>query len=286
MKVKQSMKYLFSGLIEKFLSKKQKRVVILCYHSVSPSSKFASATPELFEEHLRWLKDHCYVVPFSQIFSLSQKFAISKKPIVAITFDDGYQDNYQYVFPLLKKYGLPATFFVTTGFIEKDSRILEHFCVLRRCGLEEITPLSWDQILEMHRSGLEIGSHTHSHFNLARLDSSSVEYELKKSKEILEDRLGTSIKLLAYPFGKYKRHFTKATLEIAQKVGYQYGAAVAFRAVREHDLPLALPRFFVTRDSIKVLLQKIYGAWDWLGWWQEKAPLWVARFISKKDFEV
>src|SRR6267378_6815015 len=91
------------------------RVLVLCYHSVHPLKSFRSASPELFEHHLHWLSGHCKVIPFSKIFN-----ALSEKPdwpSVAITFDDGYADNYEYAFPLLQKYGLVATFFLTVGLI-------------------------------------------------------------------------------------------------------------------------------------------------------------------------
>jgi peptidoglycan/xylan/chitin deacetylase (PgdA/CDA1 family) len=255
---------------------------------VHPTKGFTSATPSLFEEHLRWLSERTLVVPFSKIFSIARTNSRQRneKPIVAITFDDGYADNYEYAFPLLQKYRLSAAFFITAGLIERDRTVVERFLSLRRCCLEDIESLSWEQVREMQKTGMEIGSHTWSHPNLARLEPTRVESELRRSKEIIEERLGVSVDLLAYPFGKYKRHFTAATMEIAWSAGFRYGAAVAFRAIRPSDSPLALPRFFVTRDSVKTLAQKVYGAWDWLGWWHERVPLWLARLISRKDFEV
>jgi len=265
---------------------RENRTVILCYHSVSPSTRFASASPELFEEHLLWLKDNCDVVPFSRALSWDYKYCRDEKPVVAITFDDGYADNYEYAFPLLKKYGMTATFFVTVGFVERDPKVLERFKYLRKCNLDELIPLSWEQIGEMRKMGMEIGAHTYSHPNLARLDRKKAKWELERSKQILEDRLGEPVTSLAYPFGKRLRHFTNETIQIAREVGYSYGAAVAFHAVRKDDDPLSLPRFFVTRDTVETLSQKVYGAWDWLGWWQEKSPLWLARIVSPRDFEV
>jgi peptidoglycan/xylan/chitin deacetylase (PgdA/CDA1 family) len=284
------MKNKIKGLIANFIlllrGMERSRMVILCYHSVSPSIGFASATPELFESHLLWLKENCHVVPFSQILSVVNRPNFDDKPVVAITFDDGYVDNYEWAFPLLKKHGLTATFFITVGFIEKDPKVLERFKHLRKCNPDELIPLSWEQIREMRKMGMEIGSHTYSHPNLASLDSKMARWELEQSKKILEDQLGEPVTALAYPFGKYKRHFTYETVEIVRELGYSIGASVAFRAVRKDDNPFMLPRFFATRDPVETLSQKIYGAWDWLGWWQENAPIKLAKFISPKDFEV
>jgi len=261
------------------------RIVVFCYHSIHPKKSFASATPELFASHLEWLKNNCNIIPFSQVLELTRN-GEGHKPYVAITFDDGYADNYEFAFPLLKEYNLHATFFVTAGLIEKDPVVLQRFLSLRNCSMEDIQPLTWQQVREMREAGLDIGSHTWSHFNLAKLDTNKLKIELFKSKQVLEDKLGTDVSLLAYPFGKYRRHFDERAIDIAQELGYKYGAAVAFRGVQADDNPFIIPRFFVTKDSVEVLAQKVYGYWDWLGWWQEKAPLWLARLISPEDFMV
>ncbi len=102
----------------------------------------------------------------------------------------------------------------------------------------------------------------------------------------MEERLGEEITLLAYPFGKPRRHFTWTTMKIAAELGYQMGATVLFRSLKKSDHPLALPRFFIMKDDVETLAAKVVGAWDWLGWWQEYAPTWAARIVSPKDFEV
>lgn len=76
------------------------------------------------------------------------------------------------------------------------------------------------------------------------------------------------------------KNFTYETVEIDQELGYLIGGAVAFRQVRKEDNPLILPRFTIFRDTIKTLFQKIYGAWDWVGWLQENIPIKLAKVIS------
>jgi peptidoglycan/xylan/chitin deacetylase (PgdA/CDA1 family) len=208
------------------------------------------------------------------------------RPKVAITFDDGYFDNYQYAYPLLVRNAVPATFFLTVGLLEGDPKVVERFGSLRQAQKKEIEPLAWDQVQEMSEAGMEVGCHTYSHRNLAFLQGSELEFELRNAKEIMEKRLEQEIAGLAYPFGKPRRHFNKTTVEEAQNAGYQYGAAVCLRGVKDGDLPWALPRFLVTEDSLEVLSSKINGAWDLLGYSQERTPLWLARLISPKDFSV
>ncbi|MEM4407031.1 MAG: polysaccharide deacetylase family protein [Candidatus Methanomethylicaceae archaeon] len=284
-RLKQATKRVISSVIARFATQ-GRRIVVLCYHSIHPSRSFASASPELFSTHLQWLKENTDIVPFTQIPEIASKQSELSRPVVAITFDDGYRDNYEYAFPLLQRYKIPATFFVTVGLLVNDRKVVERFLYLRNCEPWEIEPLSWEQVREMHRTGMEIGVHTYSHPNLAHLSVDEAKSELQIAKEILEAQLGSEVATLAYPFGKYRRHFTDETVRIAKDLGFRYGAAVAFRSVRASDSPLAIPRLFVTRDTVETLAQKVYGGWDWLGWWQEKAPLWLARFVSRKDFEV
>jgi peptidoglycan/xylan/chitin deacetylase (PgdA/CDA1 family) len=205
---------------------------------------------------------------------------------VAITFDDGYLDNYEYAFPLLMKHRLSATFFVTVGLLERDPQVIELFQFFRQAGKEETEPITWQQAREMMKVGMELGSHTYSHVNLASLGRSKLEWELMQAKELMENRIGERVNGLAYPFGKPRRHFNASTLRIVQEVGYQYAVAVLSRGVLRRDSQWILPRFFVTNDDISMLSAKIKGTWDWLGYFQEFSPPWMARLISPEDSRV
>jgi peptidoglycan/xylan/chitin deacetylase (PgdA/CDA1 family) len=262
------------------------RAVILCYHSVHSHRSFRSATPELFEMHLQWLKEHCDVVPLHELVSALSCDTRQSRVQVAITFDDGYVDNYEHAFPLLMKHGLAATFFITAGLLERDRQVLDRFASLRQVNTQEVEPLGWEHVREMQRGGMEVGSHTYSHPNLASLEHRQFKRELKSAKEIMQDRLGQEVVGLAYPFGKLGRHFNETTVEQAQNAGYQYGAGICFRRVQAGDSCWALPRFLMTEDSLEVLSSKVSGAWDLLGQSQERTPIWLARLMSPKDFSV
>jgi hypothetical protein len=138
---------------------------------------------------------------------------------------------------------------------------------------EEIRPLDWSAVREMRRAGMEVGAHTYSHPNLARLDRRAAELEVRRPKAIIEDRLGVPVRLMAYPFGKPKRDFTQETADLVSSAGYEYAAAVAWRGIRASDSRFRIPRFSCTGDSVCTLRDKVSGAWDLLGAWQERAPL-------------
>ena len=156
--------------------------------------------------------------------------------------------------------------------------------MLRRSNCDDIRPLEWTRVREMHASGMEMGAHTFSHPNLARLDGNAVALELGRSKEIMEQRLGGRVSLMAYPFGKPRRHFRSETVEIAAGLGYVSAAAVLFRAVEPATSRFEVPRFFVTRDELDTLKEKVTGAWDLIGFWQARSPVWLARMVSPADF--
>lgn len=260
------------------------RVVVLCYHSIHPSKSFASATPDAFGRHLDWLAATCDVVPLQQVAEAVRGRG-STRPTVAITFDDGYADNFEFAFPALQARRLPATFFVTAGLIEREHRAVTRMQELRRSGFDEVRPMTWDELRSMRAAGMEIGAHTCTHPNLARLDQAAAADELCRSKAIIEDRLGAPIRSMAFPFGKFRRHYTPETVALAAAAGYEYACAVLFRAVRPWDSPLAIPRFFVTGDDdVGRLQDKVLGTWDVVGVWQERCPLWLARRVSPEDF--
>jgi peptidoglycan/xylan/chitin deacetylase (PgdA/CDA1 family) len=256
------------------------RTVILCYHSVHDDKPYASISPAEFERHLSWLRDHCEVVPFSEASAGPAR----GRSRVAITFDDGYADNAEIAAPLLLRYGLPATFFLTAGLIERDPAVLAHFAADRRARVEDIETLSWPQIRAMHGQGFSIGAHSYSHQNLAALTPAKCLRELTRSKELIEQRLGATVSAMAYPYGKLGRHVNADTIAAARAAGFRQAAAIAFRSVQARDEPLALPRFFIAHDRVEQLSEKIAGAWDFVGWWQERTPRWLARLVSPGDF--
>ena len=260
-----------------------RRVVGLCYHSIHPSSSFASASPELFERQLAWLAEACDVIPMRAVLEAAAD-PDRDRPAVAITFDDGYADNHEFAFPLLRKYRLPATIFITAGLSDGDPAVHARFQALRGVPADEIRPLEWAQAREMRAEGLEIGGHTYSHRNLIRLPRDQVARELRVSKEILEDRLGAPVDLLAYPFGKPGRQFDETTVAIARDSGYT--------PCRGHPLPVgpaqATHRLRFRASSRPATRSRALGEGTrrlgLSGRLAGAAPRALARLVSPQDF--
>jgi peptidoglycan/xylan/chitin deacetylase (PgdA/CDA1 family) len=258
------------------------RRVVFCYHSVHPNRPFHSTTPEMFDRHVQWLKDRCHLVSLPDL--MSNRARRRDKPLVAITFDDGYEDNHSQALPILARHGATATFFITAGFVDRHPDVVARFQRLLRCHADDLVPLDWTQVRELRACGMTIGSHTFSHRNLARLDAAETDQELRVSKDLISDRLSCDVDLLAYPFGKPRVHFTSMTAARTAAAGYALAAAVTFRGVRATDSSFSIPRFFTDGDDLSKLAAKIDGAYDSIGWWQEHVPLPVLKAVSPEDF--
>jgi len=171
---------------------------ILMFHRVNdygPDS--LSMRVDVFDEMLRVLKDEYRVVPLSSLTdSIEGKRKIEAGSVV-ITFDDGYRDNFLYAAPLLRKYQLPATFFVTSGYIGTD-RV---FPWDARSAVK-FQLMNWEEVRELNRSGFEIGGHTANHVNLGVVPVDEAMKEIVGCKEKIEEQLGKRIAAFAYPFGR------------------------------------------------------------------------------------
>lgn len=166
------------------------------YHSVAENSEFSTVRPADFAAQMAYLKKRKFNI--IKLTALAQ-ILINKKNIppktVVLTFDDGYEDNYRYVWPILKQYNFPATFFVSTGFLGQD------FVTPRGTSLRVMTN---KQIIELDRIGLvEIGSHSHKHLKLANLSVKEARQELENSRMILGKILNKKVLSMSYPSGRF-----------------------------------------------------------------------------------
>jgi peptidoglycan/xylan/chitin deacetylase (PgdA/CDA1 family) len=158
-------------------------VVILLYHRIGRDGAEIELPRETFGRHLEHLAQR------EQVLSLDEALTERDGGGVVLTFDDGYQDFHQQVVPLLLTYGLPATLYLATGLVGGEA------------GGDGVDRLSWSDLQEAMLTELvTVGAHTHTHGDLSRATESEAEEEMRRSKELIEDRLGVSCRHFAYPF--------------------------------------------------------------------------------------
>lgn len=187
------------------------KIPILMYHSVhnmDPSEEANAnliVAPEAFESHLKALKEAGYytLTPEEAYRALTKNELPEGGKVVWLTFDDGIADFYTIVYPLLKKYQMTATNNIITSFSDE----------------ERPSVLTFDQIKEMKAQGMTFESHTVSHPDLARSDSSRQESELATSKQVLDKKLHQTTTTIVYPSGRY----SDLTMELAENNGYKMG---------------------------------------------------------------
>ncbi|TCM68139.1 polysaccharide deacetylase [Acinetobacter calcoaceticus] len=176
-----------------YRSSKLPRIVML--HQVNPDDKASGMNmpPEKFEHLLKYLINKNSVFCFVSELEQYQ----DQHNVVALSFDDGFLDNYQYAFPLLKKYNIKATIYLATK-------------------IKGIDKLEFEQIHEMSASGLiEFGAHTQHHVNLLTLSDEEAYNEMSASKKDVEALVGQCLSF-AYPFGR----FNDKHQQMAQEIGF------------------------------------------------------------------
>jgi peptidoglycan/xylan/chitin deacetylase (PgdA/CDA1 family) len=196
----------------------------LLYHRVGTeedcgTSPITCISIENFEMQLNYLLEQkYYFATLDEVVKyVKAEITLPEKTII-ITFDDGFQDNYKYAFPVLKKRGIKAAIFINTGFIGRRLSAKEAFGEIESQSKDIFFNfLSWDEIMEMSNNGIDFEPHTHTHANLTVLTEPEIEKEIKLSKDILEERLSKPAKHFSYPYGEYN----ESVRDFVRKMGFE-----------------------------------------------------------------
>src|SRR5690606_27737686 len=247
--------------------KKESILLVLNYHNFSSYSNYFFKRGQIldvsfakrFERQVRFLRRHFnFVTP--EDFINQKPSGIS----IHLTFDDGYRDNFDIAFPILKKYNVKATFFLATGFVNSSDWLWHdkaRYLVSRaKLAEEEVESLlrkmnqggeipktfiemvntlfddffgdqtprlmvNWDEVKLMRREGFEIAPHTHSHLVLDSLPRAIQKAEILNSVLAIKNNLGYTPKSFAYPNGRYN----KTTLSVLKEINIlEYGFNTEF----------------------------------------------------------
>jgi peptidoglycan/xylan/chitin deacetylase (PgdA/CDA1 family) len=225
-------------------NKKGKRIIAL--HEVKSASKL--------REKLLWLKEQYDLVSLADLFHQS----LGEKTMLAITFDDGYACWHEHAAPILVELGIPAVFFVCSGFIDVKEKVASRFCRNQLRRGQNLLPLSKEQLKDLAEHALfEIGSHTKNHLDLGQIhDEILLEEEVIGDRKQLQDWTGKDIRWFAYPFGGFDNVSSRAK-EYVIRASFD----AAFTLVPKF-LDNSEDKWMLGRDSLDVE----DSTWLWQAW--------------------
>lgn len=228
------------------------RLVIIMYHNLVYGRTGSEYNRDIynFEHDMAFIKSRFRIIDFSELLAIQSGAVKLESDAAIITFDDGDLSMYAIAYPLLREYGIKATFFIISGFVG------------------EVGYMNWSQIRELasYRDAagaalFTMGSHGTDHLYLEKLDAAAIAASLAESKAAIERETGQKVDVLALPFGSGSGN--TVITDLALKIGY-----AAIRTSEELVLPikaadpLRLPCINITNASTDGEMKKI---WTMLG---------------------
>lgn len=224
----------------------QARVPILMYHYVSelPSNpdhyrRDLTVLPENFEAQLQYLSGAGYhAITLTDLhLHLTQGYPMPEKPIV-LTFDDGYRDAYETVFPLLLDYGFTGTFFVLAT--------PAHF--------ESSDYLTWTQMKEMSDAGMEIQAHGRDHVDLRGRSNDYLVYQILGVQEAIQNHTGHLPRFFCYPSGQYDAN----VIAVLKSAGYWGAVTTEWGQMHTREERFEMPRVRIRgADTLESFVSKL-----------------------------
>lgn len=222
------------------------------YHSVGKNTEEFTISPQAFERQLRYLVRHAYtILPLSTFIERAKHGDVLHR-CVALTFDDGYQDMYEVVFPLIRKMRIPISIFLSTGQVGR---------AFPTSSGSTLPMLTWEQIREMNSSGLvEFLPHGRMHYSLPSLSTPEMKEEIMGSLIDLERELGTVPRIYAYAKGKY----TAESIQILSEESFVAGVTVRPGYISTSNSMLELPRNHIDKHTgFSEFVSRVRGSAEW-----------------------
>ncbi len=252
---------------------RQQQACIFYYHRVANVGFVDSqiddwnVTPAQFDRQIATLLSFADIVPLAELPGRLADGSQIKKPLVSLTFDDGYANFHSQALPVLKRYGVPATAFVVTGSIGKsdpmpfDRWALNHST---RIAPEGWRALNWKELEDCVTSGLvTIGAHSHQHLRGSQCSAAQIADEVGYSREVLRSRLGEKHSTeYSYPYGNSKLgDVSRSYVAAVKAAGFKIAVTTDLGLVTSQTDIFTLPRLEAhMMDSPGVMKAKALGA--------------------------
>jgi peptidoglycan/xylan/chitin deacetylase (PgdA/CDA1 family) len=250
-----------------------RRACVFYYHRVAdvglhdPQVDDWNVTPKHFEGQVASLVEFAEIVPLIDLRQRLHTGTPNAKPLVCLTFDDGYANFHSQVLPILKRYQAPATAFVVTGSIGSTKPMPFDNWATRnsaRIPPDAWRPLNWSELEQSVASGLvTVGAHSHRHLRGSQCTPRQMSDEAGESREVLRSRLGEAHSIqYAYPYGNSKLGDVSLDYVKAVKAaGYQLAVTTNLGLAQADNDPYSLPRLEAhITDSPGVLKAKVRGS--------------------------
>jgi peptidoglycan/xylan/chitin deacetylase (PgdA/CDA1 family) len=229
----------FSGL---YRLRFRRKAVIVLFHRVDdryPTDPI-SCSVEKFDRFCTFFRRYFEVVPLTVLVDKIRRGEDVSRHL-AITFDDGYRDNYDVAAPRLKQEGLPACFFIATEFIGTDRVPWWD----RGAGIASEW-MTWDQVRDLSAQGFELGAHTCNHIDLGVVNGDEARREIANSGARLTEETGEPVTLFSYPFGR-RQQITDANRQLVRDAGYECCVSAYGGSVTPESSPYELARMPISQ---------------------------------------
>jgi peptidoglycan/xylan/chitin deacetylase (PgdA/CDA1 family) len=211
--------------------------VVVAFHRVKDTEDAdgLSVGVAMFERYCQFFRRHFQVVSLRELVTALERRAPVGRQL-AITFDDGYLDNFENAAPVLERFSLPATFFLVSRFI--GTTIVPWWDRVRGVTHPWMT---WDQVTALHQRGFDIGAHTRTHLDLGTTTGHDASNEIVGSRRELEARVAAPVDLFAYPYGR-PDNLAEANRAVIRDAGFRCCCSCFGGVVRQGSDPFHVPR--------------------------------------------
>lgn len=233
---------------------REPRACIFYYHRIADidfvDSKLddRNVLPRIFEKQIAALSEFAEIVSLPELTEKIKRRAPRSKPLISLTFDDGYANFYTNALPILKRCNAPATLSIITGAVDRAAPLpSDKWAVKHRQTVSPETwkPIKWNEIEKCLASGLvTLGAHSDKHLKANDCTRAQIEEEVERSAEILYERFGkTNVPVYAYPYGNsHLGHVPEDYERAVRRAGFRLAVTTDFGLVTETLNPFMLPR--------------------------------------------
>lgn len=215
-----------------------KKALILNYHRIEDSEEPSAGLNGTFTITSNQFLQQLNILRECQVSVVLLKDLLGNRVqdnfCVALTFDDGNPSDYEMAFPILQRFGYPATFFLSSENLKCNDALMLQYRLL-------------------YQKGYGIGSHGATHKDMTRLNQKEVLHEFLDSKKFLERCLKCAVRYFAFPFGMYNTRLLRA----ARECGYESVFSTRFRYLHPDQNPFIIGRFSVKRSLVPGQFRKI-----------------------------